>query len=101
MATYQEIYDLRSNSALRNRIAVACVVAAEAIRGEAVATPNNANRLIWAKSVFANPEQEASRMFMALLAQNKDLTVAQITSATDAALQSGVNNAVNVFATGS
>lgn len=101
MATYLEIFDLRSNSALRNRIAVACVVAAEAIRNESGATTNHANRMIWAKAVFANPESEAVRMLMALLAQNKDATVGQITGVTDANLQTGVNAAVDVFATGS
>ena len=49
MATYLEIFDLRSNSALKNRIGVACVVAAEAIRTEAAGTTNHANRMIWAK----------------------------------------------------
>ena len=99
MATYSELYDLRANSALKNRITIACIIAAEAIRTEAPTTTNNANRLVWAKAVFANPDGEANRMLMALLAQNAGLTVAQIQGATDAAIQTGVNNAVNVFAT--
>ena len=41
------------------------------------------------------------RMLMALLAQNKDATTAQITGVTDANLQTGVNAAIDVFATGS
>lgn len=100
MATYAEIYDLRANSALKNKIAVACIIAAEAIRSEPTPTPNNANRLIWAKAVFASPDGEAARMLMAVLAQNSGFTVAQITNATDAAIQTAVNNAINVFATG-
>ena len=47
MATYQELYDLANDSGLRNRTATAVVVAADTIRAEAGATPNNANRLIW------------------------------------------------------
>ena len=99
MATYTELYDLRANSALKNKIAVACILAAEAIRTEAAATPNNANRLVWAKAVFADPDREAGRMLMAVLAQNSGFTVAQITGATDASIQTAVNNGVNVFAT--
>lgn len=100
MATYTELFALRANDDLRNKIAVACIVAAETIRGEAVNTVNHANRLIWAKAVFADPINEASRMLWAILAQNKVLTVAQITSAADTAIQTAVNNAVDVFATG-
>lgn len=101
MATYNELFDLRVNSELRNRIVVACVVAAELIRGEVASTPNNANRLIWARSVFRDSENVAVPMLMAVLAQNRTATVAQITGASDATLQTAVNNAVNVFATGS
>lgn len=100
MATYVELYDLRSNSALKNRIMVGCIIAAEAIRTEAPATANHANRLLWAKAVFADPDAEATRMMMALLAQFNANTVAQITGATDAGIQSAVNSAVDVFATG-
>ena len=98
MASYTELFDLRSNSPLKNKIAVACVVASEAIRTEAPATPNHADRLVWAKSVFADPEKEAQRMLMAVLAQNKDATVAQIEGATDAEIQTAVDAAVDVFA---
>lgn len=100
MATYLELYDLRTNSALRNRIAIACMVAAEAIRVENVAVTNHANRMIWAKAVFSNPDQAAERMLMALLAQNNALSVATITGATDAQIQTIVASAVDVFATG-
>lgn len=98
MATYQEIYNLRSDLALQNRVLVACIVAAEAIRVEEPVTPNHANRKLWAKRVFANPEAEARSMLTAVLAQNKSLSVAQIQSATDVALQGAVDAAVDAFA---
>lgn len=91
MATYQELFDLYNNSVLRNRINVACVIAAQAIAVELVTVPNHANRLLWAKQVFGNPEGVATSMLMAALAVNAGLTVAQITGATDAALQTVVN----------
>jgi len=100
MASYAELYSLRSDSALKNRVNVAVIVAAEAIRSEDGATPNHANRLVWAAAVFAAPSAEADRMFMAILAANKDATVAQIQSATDAAIQTKVDATVDLFATG-
>lgn len=100
MATYDELLQAAEHPALINRIRVACVVAAEAIRLEAAGTTNHANRMIWAKAVFQNPPAEANRMLWAVLAQNKAATLAQITGATDATIQTAVGNAVDVFATG-
>jgi hypothetical protein len=97
MATYAELFNLRSDSALRNKIAVACCVASEAIRVEDSGTANHAGRLTWARGVFADPNRESERMLMAVLAQNRTFTVAEITGAADADIQTAVNNAVNVF----
>lgn len=100
MATYSELYGLHNDSALRNRIAVAVVVAAEAIRNESDQTTNHANRLVWAKEALADPKGKAEQMLWGALAQNSGLTVVQITGASDAALQTAVNNVVDLFATG-
>lgn len=100
MATYAELDQAAQNDLLRLKVRVACIIAAEAIRNEAGTTPNNANRLLWAKRVFAHPVQESERMLWAVLAQNQGATLAQITGASDSAVQSAVNSAVNVFATG-
>lgn len=101
MALYQELYDLTNEPALLNRITVAVVVAAEVARIEVVETPNHANRLLWAKAAMLNPGVYALPMLRAALAQNKALTVAQIQGASDATLQTAINNVVNLFATGS
>ena len=100
MATYTELFGLASNSALRNKIIVACVVAADAIRLEAANTTNHTNRLLWSKAVFANPSTEADRMMYAILATNRALTAAQITGAADTDIQTAVNAVVDLFATG-
>lgn len=100
MATYIEIFDLASNAALRNRVTIACLVAAQAVVVENASTTNHANRLLWAKDVFVDPLGMGQKMLMACLAANAGLTVAQITSAADAALLTAVQNAINVFATG-
>jgi hypothetical protein len=100
MASYDELFSLQNDSGLKNRVQVACIVAAETIRGEDGGTANHANRLLWAAAVFQNPSQEANRLFWAVLAANKDATAAQITGATDAAVQANVDAAVDLFATG-
>jgi hypothetical protein len=101
MATYLELRQLYGNGDLLNRIEVAAIIAADAVRVEDAGTTNHANRLLWAKATFTSSRSVAEQMLKALLAANKDLTVAQLTGATDASLQTAVNNAVNIFATGS
>ena len=101
MATYEELYTLRTDSALKNRVTTACILAAEAVMLEDGGTANHANRLLWAKAVFANPKGEADRMFMAILAANSAATVANIQSATDAAIQTNVDDHIDLFADGS
>jgi len=101
MATYAELQNLFSDDALKNKVEVACIVAAESIRTEDAGTENHANRLAWAKAAFQNPRGTRNQMLMALLAGNKDLEPAAISGATDAQVQAKVDAAVNVFADGS
>lgn len=98
MATYLELLGAQGNDTLRQKVMVACFVAAEAIRTEAGGTVNHANRLIWAKSVFIDPERAGNSMVWAVLAQNQSQTLANILAASDAAVQTAVNAAVDVFA---
>ena len=100
MATYTELRGLFGHGDLQNRIEVAIIVAAEAIRNEDAGTANHANRLVWAKAAFSNTLVIRDYMLMALLAANKALTVEQITGVSDAALQTAVNEAIDIFATG-
>ena len=101
MATYMELRGLFGNGELSNRVEVACIVAAGTIRSEDAATENHANRLIWAKRAFVNPYNIRNEMLMALLADHKDETTTNILAVTDAALQTLIDAAVNVFADGS
>lgn len=100
MATYAELLKASTNEIIINKIRVAVVIAAELVRTEADTTPKHAERLAWAKNVYANPDGEAQRMVWAVLAQNKDATLTAIEGASDATVQSAVNAAINVFATG-
>lgn len=100
MASLIELRALFGNDDLKGKVQVAVIIAAEAIRGEDGGTANHTNRLLWAKQAFDNPLGTAEKMLMAVLAANSGFTVAQITGASDSAIQANVNAAVNVFADG-
>lgn len=98
MATYAELQTAAGDTNLNSKVRVACVIAAEAVRTANPGPSNQAARLSWAKKVFENPRTEAERMIWAVLAQNAGATLAQITGASDATVQTAVNAAVDVFA---
>ena len=98
MATYAELLAASQDEGLQKKVRVACVIAAEAVRTEDVGTANHAARMAWAKLVYADPASVAQRMVWAVLGQNQAATLSQITGASDATVQTAVNNAVNVFA---
>jgi hypothetical protein len=100
MATYAELEQESRDGTLFLKVKVACFIAANTIASEAGATPNHANRLLWAKQVYNNPESEARRMLWAVLAANQAQTLAAIVGATDAQVQTAVNGAIDVFANG-
>lgn len=98
MATYKELFDLSSSDDLRNKVQVACIIAAETVRAESEAVNNHANRLKWAKAVFENPASMAKTMLWAILAGNSSATVSQIVNASDSAIQTKVTAAIDLFA---
>lgn len=100
MATYEDLFDLHNYTELINKVAVACIVAAEMVHDEDAGVENHANRLIWAAGVFANPKQEAHRMYWALLAANKSADVETIQAASDSTIQTEVEAHIDLFATG-
>lgn len=98
MATYQELLSASENETLNKKIRVACWVAADIVRAESNATPNHANRMLWAREVFRNPNTVAQQMITAVLAQNRAATQAAILAADDATVQTAVNNAIDLLA---
>jgi len=87
MATYTEIRDLFSDDAMRNKMDVAVIVAAEALLA---GTPTLSDQK-WAAAAFNSPRSESTKAFMAVLAANKTSTVATIQGASDAAIQTKVD----------
>ena len=93
MATYADLFALRNNADLRNKVAVAVIVKAQDLAASVPTT----NEKAWISKAFASPSGEATRVFSAVLAANKDLTVAQISAATDVAIQTNVDAIVAIF----
>ena len=91
MATYLELFDLQTNDGLRQKVAVAVAVAAQA---QLAGTPTQ-QQAIWAKDAVARPLEMAERVVILILAANSSATVAQITAATDTAIQTNVDNIVD------
>lgn len=97
MATYEELYDLRNDSTLRNRVLVAIVVKAQEIIDSV--TPTSAE-VTWAEEALENPGMHLDGLLHYVLSANKDASVAQILGATDTAIQTNIDSAVDVFIAG-
>ncbi len=96
MATYEELFSIRADSNLTDKVAIAIAIKADAIRAEA--TPVQL-AIDWANTV--NPVSEAQSLMWALLASNKDTSLGNITGASDAAIQTAVDAAIDFkFVTG-
>ena len=91
MATYNEIQTLRTNSDLRNRCEVAIMIKAHAL---AIGSPTTA-QITFAKAALKDPSQYVDAVFAYMLADNNGASIATITGATDAAIQTNTNNAVD------
>lgn len=103
MATLAELGTLYSrgtpeSEVLLDKVKAAVLIAAEAIRVEAAAVPNHNDRFAWAKGAFVDPRAKAVQMWGAILAANATSTTVQILGASEASIQTAVNNAVNIFA---
>ena len=98
MATYIELFELKDNSDLQDKATVAVVKAAHSIANDATPPANQAARLVWAAEAVSNPVAVAQKMLWILLAGNSELSAAQITGASDAAIQAAVDGAVDLFA---
>lgn len=100
MATYADIYTLQSNTALSQRVSTALLVSSVAIYEENPATVNHTARVAWARYAALNMDLATAAMFKFLLGKFVNMTVTNIQNSTDAQIQTVVDNAVNLFATG-
>lgn len=95
MATYAELFAIRADNKLLDKVTVAVAVHADAIRANASATTE---QKAWAKRAFSDPKAEADKLIWAVLAANKSATVEQIEAAADATVQAAVDNVISLFA---
>lgn len=98
MATYLELYNLRGNVDLRQKVEVALTVAADTIRSETASTNGHALRITWAQGVLGGTLGESEKALRMLLAANRGGTVSNIQGASDSAIQSNVDDIINILA---
>ena len=92
MATYQELFDLRNDSSLLNKITTAIAIKCQAIIDDEAAT---AGQKVWARESIQKPEILKTAIIWSVLIANKEVSVTNIKNATDSAYQNNVNNAIN------
>lgn len=94
MATYIELADLSAHPDLRRKVRVACVIAAQA---QLVADPGSAAGRKWGLEVLNDPAGWGDKVLRSVLASNTAFTPAQITGASDANIQTAVDNVVSAL----
>ena len=97
MATYEELFDLKNDNDLQHKLYIAVTKKAQTLLD--VATPS-VNDVAWASDALTNPNAMVSKILPYVLAANSDLTTGQITGATDSAIQTNVNKAVDALIAG-
>lgn len=98
MATYAELFELRHNGALRQKVIVAITIAANKVRVEPATTTNHANRMVWAAGAYANAVGLSEQVWWAVIAANNTSEVSAILAATDELIQTNVDAVVDVLA---
>ena len=97
MADYPQLFELRGDSPLRNRVTVAIVVKAQALIDGGAPT---AAEIAWADAALKNPSGKATEILGYVLAANKGATVANIQGASDTAIQTNIDAAVDALIAG-
>ena len=102
MATYSELYGIAvggapEDDALREKIATAVAVAAQAYLSDGAATDNQKR---WAVRAIGNIKAEAARVMALVVAANAGATVGNIQSASDTAIQTNVDAVASNLADG-
>ena len=93
MATHAELTALFSHTGLRNSITVAVCKKAHAL----VTNSPTADQREFALAALKSPQEHADWLLKYLLAANAALTVAQITGASESAIEEKVTEAIEAF----
>lgn len=96
MATYLELSNAEGDAGftnLRSKVKAAATIKAQLIVAQAGAATSKARD--WAIGALQLPSSVVLPLFFFVLADNANLTVAQLQNASDAAVQTAVNKAVD------
>ena len=91
-------YKASNDLNFRQRVEMALCNAAVSIQSEATTTANHTNRANYAKLVLNNPTNYSSLFAEAICGYDATLTVQNLSTITDAAIQSGVSAVWNALA---
>ena len=98
MATLEELYEIGfgdlDTGSLRQKVSMAAAIKAEDILSEV--TPSQ-TRLDWALSALQNPIGSSVSLFTFVIAANDTMTQVAILTASDSAVQTNVDSAVDAL----
>lgn len=108
MASYSELLTALGNQDLKDKVTVAVLIVVDKVeRGDDVGpefeAANHENRVIWARRIISDADgaaKEAARFFPLLVAANRTAALDAILAASDTAVQTNVEEAVDLFADG-
>lgn len=96
MATYNQIFALKENAILREKVTVAVAKAAQDVMNEGEAAPDHEKRAIWAAGALREAEHMAEMMMWAVLGNAAIQAAGE--AAPDGDVQYVVNGLINIFA---
>lgn len=97
MATYSELFDLKTDTSFRNKVSVAATIKSQSLIDGV--TPTSAE-ITWANNTLIAPLSRANTLVNYVIAANDGLSVAAIQGATDADIQSNVDAAADALIAG-
>ena len=108
MATYAELLTALGNQPLKDKVTVAILIVADKVNagddtGGGFDAANHENRIVWARRISSDADgapKEAGRFFPLLVAANRAAALPAILSASDTAVQTNVEDIVDLFADG-
>lgn len=107
-ASYDELRIALGNQALKDKVQVSILIVADKViqsedTGPNFDAENHDNRIIWARRIMSDPGnsiEEAARFLPIIIVSNRETAIEVILNASDAAIQTKVEEIVDLFADG-
>jgi len=96
MATYTELFELRQDAGLLNKITTAIAIKSKNVIDGA----GTAGQKDWAREAINNPSGVSEKVIWFMLVANKDNSIAQIQGANDSAVQANTDVAIDDLISG-